>query len=42
MIIGIVGCGGIAKAHIRALSLIRDMDGLILYDANKESANRLR
>lgn len=41
MIIGIVGCGGIAKAHVRALSLINDISGLILYDTNESSADKL-
>lgn len=37
MIIGIVGCGGIAHAHVRALSLNKHVTGLAFYDINEEN-----
>ncbi|MEN4912754.1 Gfo/Idh/MocA family protein [Erwinia amylovora] len=41
MIIGIVGCGGIARAHVCALSLNKLVTGLALYDVNEESVRQL-
>lgn len=41
MIIGIVGCGGIARAHVRALSLIRSVKGLAFYDVSDRSMHQL-
>ena len=37
MIIGIVGCGGIARAHVRALCLNPLVTGLALYDVNADN-----
>ncbi|MFT4272524.1 MAG: Gfo/Idh/MocA family oxidoreductase [Pantoea sp.] len=42
MIIGIVGCGGIAHAHVRALSLNKHVCGLAFYDVNNERMHQLR
>ena len=36
MIIGIIGCGGIARAHIRALSKIDAVKSLALFDIDEE------
>lgn len=41
MIIGIVGCGGIARAHVRALSLISTVKGLAFYDVSDHSMRQL-
>lgn len=41
MIVGIIGCGGIAKAYVRALSLMSDIKELVLYDINVERAAQL-
>lgn len=41
MIIGIVGCGGIARAHVRALSLNKHVRGLAFYDVNTERMHQL-
>ncbi|MCT2386122.1 Gfo/Idh/MocA family protein [Erwinia pyrifoliae] len=41
MIIGIVGCGGIARAHVCALSLNTLVTGLALYDVNEDSMRQL-
>ena len=41
MIIGIVGCGGIARAHVRALCLNPLVTGLALYDVNADNGVRL-
>jgi glucose-6-phosphate 3-dehydrogenase len=37
MIIGVIGCGGIARAHVRALALIELVKELVLYDVNAQS-----
>lgn len=37
MIIGIIGCGGIARAHVRALALIEPVKELVLYDVSAQS-----
>lgn len=37
MIIGIMGCGGIARAHVRALALIEPVKELVLYDVSAQS-----
>lgn len=36
MIIGIIGCGGISRAHIKALSHIKSVKGIALYDINEQ------
>lgn len=36
MIIGIIGCGGISRAHIRALSHIQSVKKLALFDINEQ------
>lgn len=41
MIIGIVGCGGIARAHVCALSLNKLVTGLALYDVSEDSMRQL-
>src|SRR5471030_2073407 len=41
MIIGIVGCGGIARAHVRALSLIPSVKGFTFFDVNPDCMNQL-
>lgn len=41
MIIGIVGCGGIARAHVRALCLNPLVTGLALYDVNADNVREL-
>jgi len=41
MIIGVVGCGGIAHAHVRALSLNGHVTGLAFYDVSEESMREL-
>lgn len=41
MIIGIIGCGGIAHAHVRALSLNKLVTGLALYDVNNDNLMQL-
>lgn len=41
MVIGIVGCGGIARAHIRALSLIKSVKALSFYDVSKDNMQQL-
>ncbi|NIY83697.1 Gfo/Idh/MocA family protein [Vibrio hepatarius] len=41
MIIGIVGCGSIARAHVRALCLNELVTGLALFDVNKDNVRQL-
>ncbi|EEW5075016.1 Gfo/Idh/MocA family protein [Escherichia coli] len=41
MIIGIVGCGGIARAHVNALCLNPLVTGLALYDVSPDNARQL-
>ena len=41
MIIGIVGCGGIARAHVNALCLNPLVTGLALYDVNPDKVRQL-
>jgi len=41
MIIGIVGCGGIARAHVYALSLNKLVTGLALYDVSEDNMREL-
>lgn len=41
MIIGIVGCGGIARAHVYALSLNKLVTGLALYDISEDNMREL-
>jgi len=41
MIIGIVGCGGIARAHVYALSLNKLVTGLALYDVSDDNMREL-
>lgn len=41
MVIGIIGCGGIAKAHITAISYIDEIRELILYDINRDNMEKL-
>lgn len=41
MIIGIVGCGGIARAHVNALCLNPLVTGLALYDVNPDNVRQL-
>ncbi len=41
MIIGIVGCGGIACAHVYALSLNKLVTGLALYDVSDDNMREL-
>ncbi len=41
MIIGIIGCGGIAQAHVRALSLIESVTELAFYDIIDYNMHRL-
>ena len=39
MIIGIIGCGNIAKAHIKALSKINIVASILLYDTNENNVH---
>lgn len=39
MIIGIVGCGGIARAHVNALCLNPLVTGLALYDVSPDNCH---
>ena len=39
MIIGIIGCGNIAKAHIKALSKINNVASILLYDTNENNVH---
>lgn len=41
MIIGIIGCGGIAHAHVRALSLIESVKELAFFDVNHDKMQQL-
>lgn len=41
MIIGIVGCGGIARAHVSALCLNPLVTGLALYDVSADNVRLL-
>ena len=41
MIIGIVGCGSIAKAHVRALCQILVVSGLAFYDIDSDNMQTL-
>lgn len=41
MIIGIVGCGSIARAHVCALSLNKLVTGLALYDISEDNMRQL-
>lgn len=41
MIIGIVGCGGIARAHVNALCLNPLVTGLALYDVSPDNVRQL-
>ena len=41
MIIGIVGCGSIARAHVYALSLNKLVTGLALYDVSEDKIREL-
>lgn len=41
MIIGIVGCGGIARAHVYALSFNKLVTGLALYDVSEDNMREL-
>ncbi|CRG52544.1 Uncharacterised protein [Yersinia wautersii] len=41
MIIGIVGCGGIARAHVCALSLNKLVTGFALYDVSEDNMREL-
>ncbi|OOF42410.1 NTD biosynthesis operon oxidoreductase ntdC [Rodentibacter ratti] len=42
MIIGIIGCGGIAHAHVLAISQIKQIKGLAFYDINRNNMLNLK
>ncbi|RDH41488.1 Gfo/Idh/MocA family protein [Zooshikella ganghwensis] len=41
MNIGIIGCGNIAQAHVKSLSILSQVKKIILFDVNKENIEKL-